>query len=540
MKKFLAGLLCLAMAVVAAFGLAGCGSDPGGGEEKPTLTLNKTSLTLTVGESETLEATPSETGAAVTWSSSDSSVASVSGGTVTAVAAGNATITARAGDASATCAVTVTGSDPGPVVTENPWSMPGVTAASFNEDFTEIYPNCASFGQGVVLNRSLAEQITGPYKFSFTLDATAFEAGTEAWMSILGSWNEETGNCLRTGIHFMNGAMNTVSAYGPCNANSNLNFTNIVEAAKYPQYFPDISAEPFRVDFVLGYDEDENIVAALYFDDVLIWFLNYTEYCGGAFTFTDAEYVGFDFFNTVQYEFVVSDISLTNFEDPNYVIPDLIPLEERAAQEAEETIGAALKEENWQNAGTVSASVSDETDGTEIAFSAKSAGFGTCVIRNAPLAALASAPFEFSFTVDASNIGTAETWLGILPAWWNDENALRMGIHWNQGGVVGLTNFASYGPVGGAEDGFSTVVAPDAVVGLDSDCMSTFAVKVQVRTENESVQAFLYIGDALAMTYDLGAKYAEGFDYSSIAAVGFDYVGAAGGLVLSDLSFRLL
>ena len=42
------------------------------------------------------------------------------------------------------------------------------------------------------------------------------------------------------------------------------------------------------------------------------------------------------------------------------------------------------------------------------------------------------------------------------------------------------------------------------------------------------------------MTYDLGAKYAEGFDYSSIAAIGFDYVGAAGGIVLSDLSFRLL
>ena len=539
MKKFLTALLCLAMAAAAVFGLAACKTDPGTEGHNPTLTLNKTTLSLEVGESETLEATASEEGAIVTWSSSDSSVASVSGGTVTAVAAGNATITARAGDASATCAVTVTSSDPGPVVTENPWSMPGVTAASFNEDFTEIYPSCASFGQGVVLNRSLAEQITGPYKFSFTLDATAFEAGTEAWMSILGSWNEETGNCLRTGIHFMNGAMNTVSAYGPCNANSNLNFTNIVEAAKYPQYFPDISAEPFRVDFVLGYDEDENIVAALYFDDVLIWFLNYTEYCGGAFTFTDAEYVGFDFFNTVQYEFVISDVSLTNFEDPNYVIPDLIPLEERAKQDAAQELEDAVKAASWQNAGTVSATASDETNGTEIAFSAQSAGFGTCVIRNVSLAALATAPFEFSFTVDASNIGTAETWLGILPAWSTDKNALRMGLHWNQGGV-GLTNFASYGPVGGAEDGFSTVVAPGDVDGLASDCMSTFAVKVQVRTENESVQAFLYIGDALVMTYDLGAKYAEGFDYSSIAAIGFDYVGAAGGIVLSDLSFRLL
>ena len=72
-----------------------------------SVSLNKSSLSLTVGNSSTLTATASGT---VTWSTSNSSVATVSGGTVTAKAAGSATITAKCGTASATCAVTVTSS----------------------------------------------------------------------------------------------------------------------------------------------------------------------------------------------------------------------------------------------------------------------------------------------------------------------------------------------------------------------------------------------------------------------------------------------
>lgn len=538
MKKLLTMLLCAVLALSGAVSLAACGGD----DDKLTLSLNKTTLTLDVGASETLTATPSKEGETVTWSSSNPGVATVSSGKVTAVAEGSATITAKAGDATATCAVTVREVE---VPVTNPWTLPNSVGAEFSDDYSVIYPYSSSFGTAVVLNKSLADKITGPYKFSFTLDATAFEAGEQAWISVLGSWNESMGNCLRTGIYFSKDNRSTVwdvCAYGPCQANSNLDFTNVVFSSQYPDAFPDTSAAAIDVDFVMGYDEDENIVAAVYLDDVLVWFLNYTEYYGAAFTFTDTEYVGFDFFNPVLYEFEISNVTLTNFEDPDYVIPDLISLEDQAKQEMDKLIANTLKAPNWSNVNpAVTATPADVSGKTEITLaSAASTAFGQCVVWNPALAKLAKGGYEFSFQVDATNIGTAETWLGILPAWVDGANEARMAIHWNQGGVAGLTNFASYGNVNGAQDGFSTVVAPSDLVDFSLDYSSPFAVKVQLKADGGSIKGFLYIENTLVMTYDYGAKYAAGFSFDKIEAIGFDYLGAAEGIVLSDFAFRLL
>lgn len=76
------------------------------------VSLNKTSASISVGETEALTATVAPANAlnkAVTWTSSNTSVATVSNGVVTAVAAGSATITVTTTDGSftATCAVTV-------------------------------------------------------------------------------------------------------------------------------------------------------------------------------------------------------------------------------------------------------------------------------------------------------------------------------------------------------------------------------------------------------------------------------------------------
>ena len=74
------------------------------------ISLNKSTLKLTVGESETLVATvePADTTDTVTWDTGRSDLATVdSTGKVTAVAPGTAVIAARAGEKSAFCTVTV-------------------------------------------------------------------------------------------------------------------------------------------------------------------------------------------------------------------------------------------------------------------------------------------------------------------------------------------------------------------------------------------------------------------------------------------------
>ena len=78
------------------------------------VTLEPTTATLTLGETETVTLIPTvlpgdATDKSVTWSSSDEAVATVTDGVVTAVAAGTATITVTTTDGAktATCAVTV-------------------------------------------------------------------------------------------------------------------------------------------------------------------------------------------------------------------------------------------------------------------------------------------------------------------------------------------------------------------------------------------------------------------------------------------------
>lgn len=87
------------------------------------VTLNKSTLSLTEGSSETLTATVlpnNATNKTVTWTVSPSGYATVSGGVVSAVKAGSCTITATAGGKSATCAVTVEAAASGGIVLPAP------------------------------------------------------------------------------------------------------------------------------------------------------------------------------------------------------------------------------------------------------------------------------------------------------------------------------------------------------------------------------------------------------------------------------------
>jgi len=111
MRKPVPTMLKVLAAVAAIGAMAACGP-----QEDPVIavsgiTLNQSSVSLEEGATVSLTATVSPSNATdktVTWSSSDSGVATVAGGVVTGVAEGSATVTATAGGKSAKCEVKVT------------------------------------------------------------------------------------------------------------------------------------------------------------------------------------------------------------------------------------------------------------------------------------------------------------------------------------------------------------------------------------------------------------------------------------------------
>lgn len=78
--------------------------------EVESISLSKTELELFVGDSETITATinpENATNKQITWTSSDSRIATVSNGKITGVKKGSAVITAKAGEKTAQCTITV-------------------------------------------------------------------------------------------------------------------------------------------------------------------------------------------------------------------------------------------------------------------------------------------------------------------------------------------------------------------------------------------------------------------------------------------------
>lgn len=155
--------VCLALTL----GLTACG------ESKTSVTLDKTTLAIERFDTATITATVEGTTGEVVWSSDNEGVATVSGGVVTAVAAGVATITAKVGDASATCAVTVTDSGYFPVLN------PGKSELSLIESATyTLTPSVTFRGNGVTASFTYEVADSAVATVSDAGVITAVKAGT--------------------------------------------------------------------------------------------------------------------------------------------------------------------------------------------------------------------------------------------------------------------------------------------------------------------------------------------------------------------------
>ena len=109
-KRLFSGFLAIVTAIFLFSSLGSCSKDEDLEISVASVSISQTSLSLEIGATASLTATvsPSDaTNKTVSWTSSNSTVATVSNGVVTAVSEGSATITAMAGGKSASCLVTV-------------------------------------------------------------------------------------------------------------------------------------------------------------------------------------------------------------------------------------------------------------------------------------------------------------------------------------------------------------------------------------------------------------------------------------------------
>lgn len=153
------------------------------------ITLSQNSLALKVSESQTLTAavTPDNaTDKTVTWTSSDERVAVVSGGAVRAVAAGNAIVTAKAGDKTAECTVTVTKIEAQAPQITNANTLP--QSIRFNSDWMFSVDN------GVVA------YLNGTVGYSIKVNAKVEDGGTLSYQWYLADSSEGVGRKINNEI----------------------------------------------------------------------------------------------------------------------------------------------------------------------------------------------------------------------------------------------------------------------------------------------------------------------------------------------------
>ena len=151
-----------------------------------TVTVRPASVTIPAGDSARLSAVVADSagnslsGAAVTWTTSNAGVATVSSsGLVRAVSAGTAFVRATSGAVSASAAVTVTGDAPAPT---DPPAPGDSTEAPAPSDSTEppTPTTCSAYPHDRLVNVSSASQLTAAMQNALPGDLITLAAGTYA------------------------------------------------------------------------------------------------------------------------------------------------------------------------------------------------------------------------------------------------------------------------------------------------------------------------------------------------------------------------
>ena len=203
-----------------------------------SVSLDKTTATLTAGGStETLTATvapDNATDKAVTWTSSNESVATVANGVVTPVAAGTATITAKAGDKTATCAVTVNAAKTAGSISYETASVSKTTAdAAFTNPLTKTGDGAVAYESSAAsvatVNASTGE-VTIVGAGTATITATVTDSDTYSYatktasytLTVTAAATYETPNITQADCTF-----------SPTNGTSTLSNANITTSMEY-------------------------------------------------------------------------------------------------------------------------------------------------------------------------------------------------------------------------------------------------------------------------------------------------------------------
>ncbi len=211
---------------------------------EPTLVKISGGVEVVLGDTLTLTGTayPTSLGAAVSWSSSDESIATVTGGVVTPVAEGTVTITATAGSVSATKEITVT---PAGAVWHD---------ATMVKGNTNSYDDCTINGERSIKmgksNNSGNMTITVP-------------AGTTKLRFYAVAWNGKGGSSYPVSL---TGATATPSSFNPV-ANSNI--------AGQGKAFTIENVEDYFVTVELSGITDETTITFTSTERVLVWGAQY-------------------------------------------------------------------------------------------------------------------------------------------------------------------------------------------------------------------------------------------------------------------------